>query len=323
LQREIGFDRIAMDAYIEALHRGNYSMHPPAQARALFEHHVNRRSTMDRLEAFRSIAAQASRGDLSFPSTVGATLRLKQALDDPDAHLANAAKLVQADPLLAARTVALANSVAYNRSGNEVNNVTTAVMRLGFGALRSLTAAMMVRQLSGHVSSPSTQEKAVQLWRHTANVAALARVIARRMSKVDPETAMFAGIVHEVGGFYLLSRADEFPGLLDGALEDWVEYGEKIIGRGVLKALEIPATICAAVEQVWQGHGAQPPASLGDVLALANALAAELSPLQPPSAVALHEGDASVDFAVGDTYLSVIVEEASEEIESLNAALLA
>jgi hypothetical protein len=28
---------------------------------------------------------------------------------------------------------------------------------------------------------------------------------------VNEDTALFAGIVHEVGGFYLLSRAEEFP----------------------------------------------------------------------------------------------------------------
>jgi HD-like signal output (HDOD) protein len=278
---------------------------------------------MDRLEAFRNIAAQAGRGDLSFPSNVRATLRLKQALDDPDAHLADAAKLVQADPLLSARTVALANSVTYNRAGNEVTNVTAAVMRLGFGALLSLTAALMVRQLSAPASTPSVQAQAAALWQHTARVAALARVIARRMTKIDPETAMFAGIVHEVGGFYLLSCADQFPGLLEGTLEDWVEYGEKVIGRGVLKALDIPESICAAIEQVWHGAGAQPPQTLGDVLVLANALASAVSPLQPPSEAALHESDSAVDFAVGDSTLGAILAEAADELDSLSAALLA
>ena len=46
-------------------------------------------------------------------------------------------------------------------------------------------------------------------------MAALAHVLSRRVSHVDAETAMFAGIVHEVGGFYLLSRAEEFPALLE------------------------------------------------------------------------------------------------------------
>ena len=277
---------------------------------------------MDRLEAFRSIAAQASRGEISFSTSINATLKVKQLLNDPEAHLAAATKLVLADPLFSARTVAIANSAAYNRSGTKINNVTSAVMRLGFGTLRSLAISLIVRQMDDGLSNPLIRKKSAELWEHTACVAALAQVIARRMTKVDPDAAMFAGIVHEVGGFYLLTRAEEFPGLLDGELEGWVEYGEKIIGRGVLKALEIPDTICEAIEQVWQGVGAQPPVTLGDVLVLANRLATTLSPLQPPSAVAILDADVQIDFNVGDETLSSIIEDATEQIESLREALL-
>ncbi|MET3108121.1 HD-like signal output (HDOD) protein [Oxalobacteraceae bacterium GrIS 2.11] len=277
---------------------------------------------MDRLEAFRSIAAQASRGEISFSTHINATLKVKQMLDDPDAHLATATKLVLADPLFSARAVAIANSAAYNRSGTKITNVTTAVMRLGFGALRSLAASLIVRQMNEKISNPALKKKSAELWEHTACVAALAQVIARRITKVDPDTALFAGIVHEVGGFYLLSRAEEYPGLLDGELEDWAEYGEKIIGRGVLKALEIPEPICVAIEQVWQGVGGQPPVTLGDVLILANALATTLSPLQARSDVAIHDADSLVDFTIGDESLREIIDDATEQIESLREALL-
>ncbi|PRC93179.1 HDOD domain-containing protein [Solimicrobium silvestre] len=277
---------------------------------------------MDRLEAFRSIAAQASRGEITLSTNINATLKVKQMLDDPDAHLAGATKLVLADPLFSARTVSIANSAAYNRSGTKINNVTTAVMRLGFGTLRSLAASLIVRQMNNGLTNPIIKQKSAELWEHTACVAALAQVIARRMTRVDPDAALFAGIVHEVGGFYLLSRAEEFPGLLDGELEGWVEYGEKIIGRGVLKALDIPETICEAIEQVWNGVGAQPPVTLGDVLILANDLATTLSPLQPASEVAIHDADTKVDFNVGDETLSSILDDATEQIESLREALL-
>ena len=100
---------------------------------------------------------------------------------------------------------------------------------------------------------------------------------------------MFAGIVHEVGGFYLLSRAEEFPGLLEGDAEDWAEYGEKIIGRGVLKKLDVPAPVLTAVESLWTGVGANPPATLGDLLFLANQLAPVASPLHPGIDVALEQ----------------------------------
>ena len=277
---------------------------------------------MNRLEAFRSIAAQANSGDISFPTGINATLKVKQLLNDPDAHLANATKLVLADPLFSARTVAIANSAAYNRSGTKINNVTTAVMRLGFGTLRSLAIALIVRQMGNGLTNPAIRKKSAELWEHTACVAALAQVIARRMTKVDPDAALFAGVVHEVGGFYLLTRAEEFPGLLDGELEGWFEYGEKIIGRGVMKALEIPDTICAAMEQVWRGEGAQPPVTLGDVLILANDLATTPSPLQSPSELAIQDADCRINFMVGDETMSSILEDATEQIESLREALL-
>jgi len=62
---------------------------------------------------------------------------------------------------------------------------------------------------------------------------------------------------------------------------------------------------------------------LGDVLILANALATTLSPLQPPSDVAILDADNLVDFTIGDESLSSILEDATEQIESLREALLA
>jgi hypothetical protein len=277
---------------------------------------------MDKLDAFRSIAAQTSRGELLFPTNVDASIKLQQALEDPDCHLEAAAKMVLLEPLVAARAVAIANSVAYNRSGAEIASVRAAVMRLGFRTLHSLVAAVMVRQLTGKVSDPKLKDMATRLWGHTAHVAALAQILAKRLTRVDPETAMFAGIVHEVGGFYLLSRAEEFPGLLDGDSEDWAEYGEKVIGRGVLKKLAVPESTLAAVELLWTGVGAQPPATLGDILLLANLVSPAPSPLHPEIDAALAKTSSPLEMVIDGQTLGEILEENAEEIKSLTAALI-
>ena len=72
---------------------------------------------------------------------------------------------------------------------------------------------------------------------------ALAWSLARHVTGVNPDTALFAGIIHEVGGFYLLSRADEFPGLLDDDPEKWGELCEDVVGLEVLKKLEGKVTV--------------------------------------------------------------------------------
>ena len=58
---------------------------------------------MDRLEVFKIIALQASKGELTFPANVKATMKLQEALDDPDCHIEAAARMVMAEPLLSAR----------------------------------------------------------------------------------------------------------------------------------------------------------------------------------------------------------------------------
>jgi hypothetical protein len=277
---------------------------------------------MDRIDALKTIAAQAGRGDLHFPTHVHATLKLQRALGEPDCHLDDAARLVQTEPLLAARTVAIANSAAYNRSGSDVTNVKAAVGRVGFRTLGALAAAVIVRQLAGEIRDPAVRAKADQLWLHSTHVAALSQVIARRVSFVDPETAMFAGIVHEVGGFYLLSRAAEFPGLLDGDPDEWIEHGETAIGRGVLLKLGVPAPVMGAIEALWNGMRALPPETLGDTLLLANDLSPVASPLleRHPGVAGLQVG-ATIDFAVGEGTLSAILQESADEVDSLKAAL--
>jgi hypothetical protein len=276
---------------------------------------------MDRIDALKSIAAQAARGELSFPTHVDATLKLQRALSDPECHTDEAARLVQAEPLLAARTVAIANSAAYNRNGTEVTNVRAAVQRVGFRTLGALAAAVIVRQLASGITEPGLRAKADQLWQHSTHVAALSQVIARRVSCVDPDTAMFAGIVHEVGGFYLLSRAAEFPGLLEGGADEWIEHGETMIGRGVLLRLGVPAPVMGAIEALWNGMRALPPETLGDTLLLANDLSPVPSPLlERPGMAGLHTA-ATIDFAVGEGTLASILQESEAEVAGLKAAL--
>ena len=277
---------------------------------------------MNRLDAFKSIAAQASRGELTFPTSVDASLKLQQALSDPDCHIDAAAKLVQANPLLAARTVAIANSVAYNRSGNEISSVRAAVQRMGVRTLQSLVAALIVRQIGSAITDPPTKAKLAQLWEHTAHVAALAQVIARRVTRVDPDTALFAGIVHEVGGFYMLSRAAEFPAMLDGGPDDWIEHGEQEIGRGVLKKLVIPEAVMGAVEALWEGFRALPPEDLGDTLLLANDLSPVASPLHENPGATSAQAARTIDCEIGEGTLTGIMAESAAEVQSLLAVLM-
>jgi HD-like signal output (HDOD) protein len=278
---------------------------------------------MDKRKIFQSIADDLAKGELVFPTSARVALKVRQTLNDPDCHIEDAVKLVQAEPLLSARVIAMANSVAFNRSGREITDVRTAVVRLGFGSIRLLAIALVTRQLAGTVGAGTKQNAAAKLWEHSAHVAALARVIAQQVTQVDPETAMFAGIVHEIGGFYALSRAKDFPGLFDGDPADWIDAGEAEIGRAVLKVLEVPSPVMEAIESYWSGYLEMPPRTLGDTILICEELAKVPSPLRTGDGESPRQDiKAKIDLIVGEETLASILTESAVEVESLIAALL-
>lgn len=278
---------------------------------------------VNRLEAFGYIAAQATRGEISLPTSVNAVLRLQIALDQPDCHLDDAIRLVLGEPQLAARTVALANAAAFNAGGGPaITNVRAAVNRIGYRNLQTLVASLLVRQFGARISDPGLRAKAEQLWQHTAHVAALAQVLARRVTDTDPDTAVFAAIVHEVGGFYLLSRAGEFPGLLDADPENWATLCEEVVSREVLRKLAVPEAVADAIGGLRAGMLAMPPHSLLDTLLLANQYAPVPSPLDSRAAGTPRDAESVTDLLFDDGTLAAIQVEAEEAYRAMSAALL-
>lgn len=278
---------------------------------------------MNKLEAYGHIAALAIRGDLVFPTSVNAALRVQLALGDPECPIDEAIRLVLAEPQLAAKTVALSNSAMFNRtSGPEVTNVRSAIMRIGYHNLFALAAAMVVRSFGAKITDPEVRAKAEQLWQHTVHVACLGRIIAREVTGANPDTALFASIIHEVGNFYLLSRADEFPGLLDEDPDNWQPASEEIITREVLNKLNIPEPVSNAIQNLRDGFLQIPPETLLDTLLLANQLSPIPSPMQPPQRELPPHADSVVDLFIDEEMMARIVAEAERDAAAMNAALL-
>ncbi len=271
----------------------------------------------------KQLEAEALGGKTVFPTHMEMAMRVCRAIDDPESSLEQLSTLIRAEPLLAARTVAMANSVVYNRSGQPITDVQKAISWVGLKTLSGLAMALIVRQMQEMPALPAHRVLASKLWDHTAHVASLSYVLASRITCQDPNVAFFAGIVHAVGGFYLISRAASFPGLLEAEapLQGWYRDGEVRLGRTVLKALEVPQPVFDAIDSMWKGTLMPIPISLSDTLQLAVRLA-PASPLDVLSGQCPANGDsAKIDFAVGDGNLSGILKDSAEEVASLVAVL--
>jgi HD-like signal output (HDOD) protein len=160
------------------------------------------------------------------------------------------------------------------------------------------------------------------LWTHTAQVAALAQVFARRVTSVNPDTAMFAGIVHEIGGFYLLACADAYPGLLDEDPERWAELCEDVVTRELARTLALPEPVAEAIFELRNCWLHMPPASLLDTLLLANLYADTPSPLGPAAVPLPDHSESALDYLIDEDSLRQVIREAAEISAAMGQAQL-
>jgi HD-like signal output (HDOD) protein len=274
------------------------------------------------LHRFENLALALELGAAHFSTGATAALRVREALENPDCSLEEAVHLIQVEPLLSARIVAMANSVAFNRAAPPIHDVRTSLVRIGFSAVRTLAIAQVARQMADAPQEGPLRAMTDQLWEHTAHVAALARLLARRVTHQNPEAAFFAGIIHEITGFYLLSCARKDPELINQHSAEWVDAGEARIGRALVERLRIPDEIRNALEGLWAGYLSLPSESMSDTLILADELAPVPSPLREAFGTGSHTPQrARIEMAVGDETLTGILAEAAQEVGTLVQAL--
>jgi len=269
--------------------------------------------------AFRflqDIAADLSKREVTFPTFANATLKVRKALEDPAIASERIAHVIASEPLLAAKLVQIANSAAVNPGGKPVSDVRSAITRVGFDTVRSVAVAVAVDQLRAADEMRKYASRAEIAWSHSLQVAALAFVIAQKMTRLNPEEALFAGLVHDIGYFYLLSQAARYPELeadpaaLDAVLADW----HAAIGQTLLHSFGLSEATLAAVAEHENGHYQMPARTISDVVTLANLVAAQTNPIH------LRAG-ATPPGKLNEPELFKTLAEASGEIRSLVTAL--
>lgn len=268
------------------------------------------------------IAKDLSGDQISFPTFLDITFQVRTALKDENLNVEKLSKLVGAEPLMSAKIIRMANSVALNPSGREVADVKSAIVRVGMEAVRTVSFAVAMEQLLKSKQMQPFAGISQRLWEHTAHVAALCRVLARKLAKINGDEAMFAGLVHDIGVFYLMSRAAGFPEMLADkpALYDLLVGWHDNIGHALLSALGLPESVLIAVQEHETDREINEIKTLPDVLYVANKIANRAATWRDP------EFDSGVDTSMLETIftpemLAEIAEESEEEVQSLKSAL--
>jgi putative nucleotidyltransferase with HDIG domain len=280
------------------------------------------RGVSDVFQFVERLATELSNGTLHLPSFPDAVIRIRQVLNDPHATTHLVAQVVQSEPVFTAKLFRMANSVMLQRGSEPVTDLKAVINRVGFGTLRNLAVALATRQIMNAKKYRALRDELRDLWEHSVETAAIAYLLARDSGCVDPDDAVLAGLIHDIGIFYIYSRIGDYPALFEDReavariIPDW----HTSIGRAILEAWDFPSDLVEAVDEhetldrTHVGH-----ADLTDVITVANLLSHWQKPTEKPVAFdglpALERLKLTAESAVEK------LNESRREVESIKGAL--
>ncbi len=177
---------------------------------------------------------------LTLPTLPEVALRIKEAVENPEASSALIADEIAKDAALAARIIKVANSPLL-RGRVAVDNLQLAITRMGVAFVRNLATGLAMEQMF-QATNDQVDAKLRQTWEHSIEVASICQVLASHYTKLKPDQAMLAGLVHEIGTLPILTCAEDTPEILEheGILDKIIQRLHPKIGSAILKTWDFP-----------------------------------------------------------------------------------
>ncbi|HXK55865.1 MAG: HDOD domain-containing protein [Gammaproteobacteria bacterium] len=268
-----------------------------------------------------ALASELSGGSYDIPVFPDVAVRVRDALNDPDVSVDRVADIVRSDPLFTTQLLKLANSAMLMRGSREVIELKTAISRMGFKMVRNIAVSRAMDATFSAPESSILKARIGSLREHSIRVASLAYFLAKRQPHIrNPEEAMLAGLLHDIGKFYILTRVENFPDLLidNQEFDELLAAWHTGVGRVIVESWGFLEQIADAVdehEELDRIHFG--PADIVDIVIVGNLIANGQD-----SACADMAGIPSCQrLNIDRKAVEQILQESSEELNSLSLAL--
>jgi HD-like signal output (HDOD) protein len=271
----------------------------------------------------RTLAVELSVGNVDLPSFPEIAVRVRRVLSDPKSSVEQVVRVVGSEPALAARLLRIANSASLNRSGRAVTDLRTAINRIGYNMVRSASMSFSMAQIRKSNKLAGLEHHLNDLWQRSTVVAALAYVLARTCTKVNPDEAMLTGMMHGIGKLYVLTRVVDHPELFasNTMLNQIIGEWHASIGKAILENWDFSEAMAQAVgDQADFSRTEDGPADLTDVVAVAILMASHAADSAGLEA-ALSGLGAVKRLGLDEAKTHAVMRESAAEVSALSQAL--
>jgi HD-like signal output (HDOD) protein len=183
------------------------------------------------------------RDELVLPTLPEVALKVREAAENPDIGIPQLSKVIGNDAALTARIIKVVNSPLL-RTNKEITDLQMAVSRLGINYTCNLATGLAMEQMF-QATSDVVDRKMREVWNKSTEIAGICHVLCKHYTRLLPDQATLAGLVHQIGVLPILTYAEEHSELLADSisLNHVIEQIHPIIGDRILRTWEFPELI--------------------------------------------------------------------------------
>ncbi|WP_342244767.1 HDOD domain-containing protein [Pseudomonas sp. OTU5201] len=187
--------------------------------------------------------------ELVLPTLPEVALKVRETAEDPNAGIQDLTKVIGNDAALTARIIKVVNSPLL-RTNKEITDLQMAISRLGINYTSNLATGLAMEQMF-QATTDVVDRKMREVWNKSTEIAGICHVLCRHYTRLMPDQATLAGLVHQIGVLPILTYAEEHNELLADSisLNHVIERIHPLIGDRILRAWEFPEPIAAVPSQ--------------------------------------------------------------------------
>ena len=177
---------------------------------------------------------------LVLPTLPDVALKVRDAVSKGDVTSQELADMIITDAALSARLMQVANSPLY-RGTVEVNSIQTAVTRLGSSTIKTLITSLVMQQMFTPTSDLLEQHFRAT-WEQGVNVSSISRALSSFIPHLNPDEAMLAGLIHQIGKLPILMLVEDIPEFKESPsrLNKLLEKAHPAIGKLIMDTWDFP-----------------------------------------------------------------------------------
>ncbi|VAX14452.1 HD-GYP domain (HD superfamily hydrolase) [hydrothermal vent metagenome] len=208
---------------------------------------------------------------LVLPTLPEVALKVRDTLEDENSSMMDVAHVITNDAALSARLIQISNSPLL-RASRLIETVEAAVTRMGSNMVRNLVTSIAMEQMF-QATTDATDTRLRAVWENSTQIAAIASALSIPQANLQADQALLAGLVHDIGILPILSRAEDYPDLLDNekALDHIITHAHVKIGEAILRTWNFSAelvNVAAEHENLSRCH--EGPPDYVDLVIVAN-----------------------------------------------------